>query len=105
MGNTKLTSIYPLTELWSMAGVSTVIVKLGIVPQTISLYNRDTWTLTDFIQLDILIIMDWESKNTAHISTGHKETVTDISLSLHKALRLMVHTYKHGCMTCVVSML
>ncbi len=45
----KLTSTYPLTELWSMAGASTVIVKIGIILQTSSLYDSDTWTITKFI--------------------------------------------------------
>ena len=50
--NTKLTSIYPLIKLWSIAGASTTKVKIGIIPQTSSLYDRDTWTITKFIRLD-----------------------------------------------------
>ena len=48
----NLTSTYPLTELWSIIGASTVIVKIGIIPQTSSMYDRDTWTITKFILLD-----------------------------------------------------
>ena len=48
----KLTSTYPLTELWSTIGASTVIVKIGIILQTSSLYDHDTWTITKFIRLD-----------------------------------------------------
>ena len=45
----KLASTYPFTQLWSIIGASTVIVKLGINPQTSSLYDHDTWTITNFI--------------------------------------------------------
>ncbi len=48
----KLTSTYPLTELWSIIGASTVKVKIGIILQTSSLYDHDTWTITNFIRLD-----------------------------------------------------
>ncbi len=48
----KLTSTYPLIELWSISGASTAIVKIGIIPQTSSQYVRDTWTITKLIQLD-----------------------------------------------------
>ena len=53
----KLTLIYPLKELWSMVGASTAIVKKGVIPQTSILYDHDTWTITDFIQLDTQGIM------------------------------------------------
>ena len=48
----KLTSTYPLIELWSRVGASTEIIKIGITLQTSSLYDCDTLTITDFIQLD-----------------------------------------------------
>ena len=48
----KLTLIYPLTELQSIVGASTAIVEIGIIPQTISSYDSDTWTITNFIRLD-----------------------------------------------------
>ena len=48
----KMTSTHHLSELWSMIGASTVIVKIGIIPQTSSLYDHDTWTITKFIRLD-----------------------------------------------------
>ena len=76
-----------------MVGASTEIVKIGIIPQTNSQCVCDTWTITDFIGLDNqvftqmeVIIMLLESKNTGNISTGHKETVNDISFLLHKHL-------------------
>ena len=64
--------MYPLKELWSMVSASTGIVKIGIIPQTNSLYDCDTWTIADFIQLDTqdfprmqVIIMVQMSQNTA----------------------------------------
>ena len=41
-------------------------------------------------------------EHTANV-TCHKETVTAITLLLHKALMLMIHTYQHGCVRCHTS--
>ncbi len=66
------------------------IIENGITSQTSSLYDHDTWTITNFTHLDtqgfvwMYVIIIKESKNTANIITGCKETGTDISLPLHK---------------------
>ncbi len=49
----KLTLIYPLKELWSMVGASTnMISEIGMILHTSSPYDRDTWTVTNFMRLD-----------------------------------------------------
>ena len=106
----KLTLTYPLTELWSIIGASTAIVKIGIIPQTSSLYDHDTWTITKFIWWTLRVSCGcksslWLRRAKQHSKHDYKsQRNSDWHQSPSpQALTLMIHTYQHGCMTCHTS--
>jgi hypothetical protein len=75
-------------------GESTYVVNIGNYRATSSLYDRDPWTITNFIRLDIQGSRGSKSSlwlRRAKIATQymlHTKNVHVISLPLHKHLRL-----------------
>jgi hypothetical protein len=100
-GNTKLTSVYILKELWSMVGASTVIDKIGNVLQTISLY--DSTIGHSGFHMDVSHHYGLgEYKHSKHCYKSQRNSDWHQSPS-PQSLMLMTHTYQHGCMTCHAS--